>query len=106
MRDMAGTFGKTTAMRGTVACGLIAAVVWVAVLASSPSLHARMHSDAGQPQHQCAAVLLSKACENSPTTPACVLPLFVSDRFILARIEQKAAPLCPSASRERAPPSI
>jgi hypothetical protein len=104
--ETADMFCKATAARRALACGLIAAVAYAAILASSPSLHARLHSDAGQTQHQCAAVLLSKACENSPTTPACALPVFVSDRFILARIEQKAAPLCPSASRERAPPSI
>lgn len=96
---------EATRARRTLVCALIAAIGYAAVFASSPFLHAHFHSDAGQAQHQCAAVLLSKACENSPTTPLCVLPVLVAGRFIANKGGQKIAPLCLFESRERGPPS-
>src|SRR5437762_9991840 len=45
--------------RTVVASGLLSAFLLALGLAASPKLHARFHSDAGSPNHECAVTLIA-----------------------------------------------
>jgi len=53
-----------------LACTLIAHLFAVLLLAASPQLHERLHSDAGHEDHECAVTLFAGgSCENPASAP-------------------------------------
>jgi hypothetical protein len=84
--------------RALVAAVVFAAFSWALVASVSPQLHARIHSDANQPEHVCAITLTASGSyeqaaqqpivsaaqfdicfpETAALTPAWVRPLFLS----------------------------
>ena len=65
------------------ACALL--VLFLGVLAASPDLHARIHSDADHAEHACAVTLFNQGAENPvPVTVPVIKPDEVVERLVPA----------------------
>ena len=52
------------------------AFLWTIVLSASPGLHERVHLDANQSQHECAATLIASGnCHHSAAAPVVTAPV-------------------------------
>lgn len=95
-------------LQSVLACTLIAHLFAVLLLAASPELHEKLHSDAGHEGHECAVALFaSGSCENPCSSPV------ISEQieFITANLPSCArdyVPSCFLAGRilEHAPPAL
>ena len=58
----AGAVARSThqSMRSFIAASLSAVFLWTLALSASSELHARVHADAGQAEHSCAATLIDR----------------------------------------------
>ncbi|MDR3377081.1 MAG: hypothetical protein P4M10_00225 [Verrucomicrobiae bacterium] len=96
--------------RTVMAVFLTALVLFLNALAASPSLHERLHSDAGQASHQCAATLFAHGLVDASTVavavvaaPGCVTEASAVEIFAFSpAIENlpagRAPPVSPSNS--------
>jgi hypothetical protein len=100
---------KHQRVRSFFAAGLSLTFLWTLALSVSPALHARVHADAGQPEHTCAATLIASgnyehsvpAPLASAIVPASFLstipaltPLWVVSPFLEASVLEHAPPVC------------
>jgi hypothetical protein len=91
-----------------VAACLSLAFVWSLALSASPQLHARFHSDAGQPEHSCAATLIaSGSYHHSAPVPLVAVPVAA---VLLSRIpaltpQWVESPFLSACLLEHAPPA-
>jgi hypothetical protein len=105
---MNGRLSSLPRARATVASLVIAAFAWSLVLAASPQLHARIHRNANNTEHTCAATLLASGSYHHSAPPVLLNSAAVPD-FISV-----VAPLTPkwvgstflgASTFEHAPPS-
>ena len=90
-----------------VASGLLSAFLFALGLAASPQLHARLHPDAGAPNHECAVTLIAAGnYDHADATPVfaapqpaaqfekipALAPVWVATPFLGARIFEHAPP--------------
>lgn len=99
-------FGK---LRILLASGLLAAFLFALTLAASPQLHARIHPDAGAPDHECAVTLIATGKYAQADAP----PVLVAPQpaLLFAKIPAfspvwVAAPFFGAAIFEHAPPAL
>jgi len=92
-----------------VAAFVLAAFLWALALSVSPQLHARVHPDASQSEHSCAATFVASGSYNHSahaplvsapvpvvqfaTIPA-LAPQWVESPFLSASIFEHAPPVC------------
>ena len=95
--------------RALVASGLLLAFLLALGLAASPQLHARLHPDAGSPDHECAVTLLAAGkYEQADGPPVLIAP---QPAVVFAKIPEfapvwVAAPFLGGAIFEHAPPAL
>jgi len=97
---------NSTMIRASVAVLASAAFFWTLAISVSPQLHARVHSDANQIEHSCAATLIaSGSCDHSPSALLIrapvhldefkipeLTPLWVGSVFLIASVFEHAPP--------------
>jgi hypothetical protein len=89
------------------ACLLLLAVAWSLALAQSPALHASMHADSHEPQHQCAATIFhSGACETAPVQQSAPAPALAHGRQIAAIDGSMFSASLFAIDRDRGPPLL
>jgi hypothetical protein len=102
------TYFSLRARQGKSACSLVALALFVFVqtLAASSAIHHFVHHDADQPNHQCAATLLSQGQVSAASVEVSVSPpvAIVSESALpsvrlTVAVEYRLLP-------ERAPPSL
>ena len=92
-----------------IAAFVSAAFLWTLALSASPQLHARVHPDAAQSEHSCAATFVASGSYNHSshaplvsepvpivqfaTIPA-LTPQWVESPFLSASIFEHAPPVC------------
>ncbi|MGH8163466.1 MAG: hypothetical protein ACREP1_03930, partial [Rhodanobacteraceae bacterium] len=69
-----GRMSRHANLRAIVASSLFGAFLFALTLAASPQLHARIHPDAGSPNHECAVTLLATGKYQQADAP----PVFVA----------------------------
>jgi hypothetical protein len=92
-----------------IAAFVSAAFLWTLALSASPQLHARVHPDAAQSEHSCAATFVASGSYNhsahaplvSAPVPAvqfatipALTPQWVESPFLSASIFEHAPPVC------------
>ncbi len=77
----------------------VALVLFLNLLAASPSLHERFHADAGRANHQCAVTMFSHGLVDSPVVDvATIIPVSPVEFFLLT------SATVPNALAETLPP--
>jgi hypothetical protein len=90
--------------RPSLALLLAALVLLLNLLAASPSLHERFHSDAGHAEHQCAVTLFAHGQTDSAVVEVtAVLPVTADEFLPLVSVSLTAAPMA-MLPPGRAPP--
>ena len=96
-------------LRARVAGSLLPLFLQALLLAAAPQLHARLHPDAGSPNHECAVTLLATGkCEQADAPPALVAPqpaVYFEKIPTLAPV-WVAAPFLGACIFEHAPPAL
>ena len=85
---------------------LLAAWLWISVLAACPQLHEMIHADAGGAHHECAVTLVQSGGCDAPSLPPMVadsLPV-ATERVVAGEARAVAPLLVDRAVRGRAPP--
>ena len=83
---------------------LVAVVLLLNALASSPSLHERFHADAGKVEHQCAITLFAHGLVDAPVVDvAAVIPAAPAEFLPLTSVLLRNAPV-DTLPPGRAPP--
>jgi hypothetical protein len=96
-------------LRAIVASGLLSAFLFALALAASPQLHARLHADAGSPNHECAVTLIASGKyeqADAPPTVAAPHPAIVFEKIPAFAPVWVAAPFLGAAIFEHAPPAL
>jgi hypothetical protein len=93
--------------RAVIATMLAAAILFALGLAASPQLHARLHPDAGSPEHECAVTLIATGKYQQASAPLVIVapqpallfatvdlfaPVWVPDSFARAAVFEHAPP--------------
>ncbi|HEY2714474.1 MAG TPA: hypothetical protein VGI60_18330 [Chthoniobacterales bacterium] len=97
-----------TKIRAFVYCALLFGFLFAIGLSASPELHARFHSDANSPNHECAVTLIATGKCKQAEAPsvlfvsqsalcfektAALSPIWVTAPFLEARIFEHAPPM-------------
>jgi hypothetical protein len=92
-----------------IAAFVSAAFIWALALSASPQLHARVHPDAAQSEHTCAATFVASGSYNHSAhaplvsapvpvaqfaTISALTPQWVESPFLSASIFEHAPPVC------------
>lgn len=96
-------------LHALVAGGLLSAFLLALGLAASPQLHARVHADAGSPNHECAVTLIASGkCEQADAPPALAAPelAIVFEKIPALASVWVAAPFLGARIFEHAPPAL
>ncbi len=99
---------NSTMMRASVAVLASAAFLWTLALSSSPQLHQRVHPDANQVEHTCAATFVASGNYNHSPANALLIrapvplgdfdiptlsPRWIQPVFLIAAIFEHAPPV-------------
>jgi hypothetical protein len=106
MRPNALTRFKFEGAPSFTAAFLALAFFWTLALSASPQLHARIHADAGHPEHMCAATLIGSGnCEDTTAQPSLPVesPVFVV--VVVLPVDVDVSQFQGAALLEHAPPA-
>jgi hypothetical protein len=95
--------------RAVVASSLLSAFLLALGLAASPQLHARFHSDAGSPNHECAVTLIASGKYEQADAPpvfAAPQPAVHFEKIPALAPVWVAAPFLGASIFEHAPPAL
>jgi hypothetical protein len=106
---MAVEMSRCEKFRAIVASGLLSALLLAVGLAASPQLHARFHSDAGSPNHECAVTLIAAGKYEQADAPpvfAAPQPAVHFEKIPALASVWVAAPFLGASIFEHAPPAL
>ena len=106
---MAVDMSRCEKFRAIVASGLLSALLLAVGLAVSPQLHARFHSDADSPNHECAVTLIASGSYEHSAAPVVVLAPQPADHVATIATFTSvwvAAPFLGASIFEHAPPAL
>jgi hypothetical protein len=96
-------------LRAIIASGLLSAFILALSLAASPQLHARLHADAGSPNHECAVTLIATGKYEQADAPpvfAAPQPAVQFEKIPALAPVWVAAPFLDASIFEHAPPAL
>jgi hypothetical protein len=100
-RGVAPLFGRL------LACGCIALVLLLGILAASPTLHEWLHNDAANPDHECGITLFQHSADAAATTITLLAVAWVFVALAAIKpIRLELAPVCHRLPQGNAPPAL